>query len=59
MQMTLLKFSKNLKYKLSYECKENIDLCINHSPGRNYLYNKELHLMEDLYKVRQQIGILE
>lgn len=41
------------------ECKENIDLCINHSPGRNYLYNKELRLMEDLYRVRQQIGILE
>lgn len=41
------------------ECKENIDLCINHSPGRNHLYNKELRLMEDLYRVRQQIGILE
>ena len=41
------------------ECKENIDLRINHSPGRNHLYNKELRLMEDLYRVRQQIGILE
>ena len=41
------------------ECKENIDLCINHSTGRNHLYNKELRLMEDLYRVRQQIGILE
>lgn len=46
-------------YSTVTECRENIDFCIDQSPIRNRLYNRELKLLEELYSVKNQIAILD